>query len=187
MNASRTMVFVNTKREAEHVGAVLEANGIGAAVISGDVPQPKRLRMLRDFQAGDLKVLVATDVASRGLHVPDVSHVINYDLPQDAEDYVHRIGRTARAGASGDAISFACESYAITLPEIEAYIGHRIPVGQVDPGLLTEVKIPPREYRPRFGAGRRGGSGGGRGGPGGARGRSGGGHGGGGRGRHRSR
>jgi ATP-dependent RNA helicase RhlB len=161
MQASRTMVFVNTKREADHVGAVLTANGIGAAAISGDVPQPKRLRMLRDFQAGTLPVLVATDVASRGLHVPDVSHVINYDLPQDAEDYVHRIGRTARAGASGDAISFACESYAITLPEIEAYIGHRIPVGQVDPGALVEVKIPPRESRPRFrpGGPGRGGSG----------------------------
>ncbi len=168
MQASRTMVFVNTKREAEHVGAVLTANGIGAAVISGDVPQPKRLRMLKDFQAGTLPVLVATDVASRGLHVPDVSHVINYDLPQDPEDYVHRIGRTARAGASGDAISFACESYAITLPEIETYIGHRIPVGQVDPGMLVEVAIPPRESRPHFrggGAGRGGGGGRRRGGP----------------------
>jgi ATP-dependent RNA helicase RhlB len=150
MQATRTMVFVNTKREAEHVGAVLTANGIGAAVISGDVPQPKRLRMLKDFQEGTLPVLVATDVASRGLHVPDVSHVVNYDLPQDAEDYVHRIGRTARAGASGDAVSFACETYAITLPEIEAFIGHRIPVGQVDPGMIAEVRIPPREARPRF-------------------------------------
>lgn len=174
MQASRTMVFVNTKREAEHVGAVLGANGIGAAVISGDVPQPKRLRMLKDFQEGSLAVLVATDVASRGLHVPDVSHVVNYDMPQDPEDYVHRIGRTARAGASGDAISFACETYAITLPDIESYIGHRIPVGQVDPGLIAEATIPARESRPRFrpggpprGGGHRGGrpgggSGGGR-------------------------
>ncbi len=168
MQATRTMVFVNTKREAEHVGAMLTANGIGAAVISGDVPQPKRLRMLKDFQGGTLPVLVATDVASRGLHVPDVSHVVNYDLPQDAEDYVHRIGRTARAGAFGDAVSFACETYAITLPEIEAYIGHRIPVGQVDPGMLVEVKIPPREWRPRFRAG-----GPPRGGPGGRSGRGG--------------
>lgn len=185
MQASRTMVFVNTKREAEHVGAVLTANGYGAAVISGDVPQPKRLRMLKDFQAGTLPVLVATDVASRGLHVPDVSHVINYDLPQDPEDYVHRIGRTARAGASGDAISFACETYAITLPEIEAYIGHRIPVAQVDPGLMTEVEIPAREWRPRVGF--RGGpprGGSGRGGP--PRRSGGGGSGGGGGGRRRS-
>ena len=179
MQATRTMVFVNTKREAEHVGAVLTANGIGAAVISGDVPQPKRLRMLKDFQAGNLPVLVATDVASRGLHVPDVSHVINYDLPQDPEDYVHRIGRTARAGASGDAVSFACESYAITLPEIEAYIGHRIPVAQVDPGIVVDVKIPPRESRPRFRPGGPGRGGpGGRGGRGSPSGRSGGGGGG---------
>jgi ATP-dependent RNA helicase RhlB len=154
MQATRTMVFVNTKREADHVAAVLTANGVRAAAISGDVPQPKRLRMLKDFQEGTLPVLVATDVASRGLHVPDVSHVVNYDLPQDPEDYVHRIGRTARAGASGDAISFACETFAITLPEIEAYIGHRIPVAQLDPGLLMKVNIPPREARPRL---RRGG------------------------------
>jgi ATP-dependent RNA helicase RhlB len=171
MQASRTMVFVNTKREADHVAAVLEANGIGAAAISGDVPQPKRLKMLKSFQEGTLPVLVATDVASRGLHVPDVSHVINYDLPQDAADYVHRIGRTARAGASGDAISFACESYAMTLPEIEAYIGHRIPVAQLDPALLTPVTTPAREHRPRFHGGGRGGPGrGGPGGPGGRRG-----------------
>ncbi len=96
--------------------------------------------------------------------MPDVSHVINYDLPQDAPDYVHRIGRTARAGASGDAISFACETYAFSLPEIEDYIGHRIPVGTVEPSLLEGVKIPPwapRKYPPQGGrpAGR-GGSGG---------------------------
>ena len=139
MRATRTMVFVNTKREADQVSAVLASNGIGAAAISGDVPQPTRLRMLRDFQAGNLPVLVATDVASRGLHVPDVSHVINYDLPQDAEDYVHRIGRTARAGASGDAISFACETYAFVLPDVERFIGAKIPSAPIEPGLLAEV------------------------------------------------
>ena len=158
MQATRTMVFVNTKREAEHVAAILNHNGVGASAISGDVPQNKRLRMLKDFQEGSLPVLVATDVASRGLHVPDVSHVVNYDLPQDAEDYVHRIGRTARAGASGDAVSFACETYAVTLPEIEAYIGHRIPAAPLDPGLLTPVSEPPRAhrpFRPRPGGGRR--------------------------------
>ena len=93
------MIFVNMKREAERVQDFLEANDIHAKAISGDVPQKKRLRMLMDFQSGDLPVLIGTDVASRGLHVPDVQYVINYDLPQDAEDYVHRIGRTARAGA----------------------------------------------------------------------------------------
>ena len=122
MGEGRIMIFVNMKREAERVQDYLAANGIQAAAISGDVPQKKRLRMLMDFQAGDLPVLIGTDVASRGLHVPDVHYVVNYDLPQDAEDYVHRIGRTARAGASGDAISFGCEQYVFSLPEIEDYI-----------------------------------------------------------------
>jgi len=180
MQARRTMVFVNTKRAAEDIARLLEFNGLPAEAISGDVPQKKRLRMLKDFQEGVLPVLVATDVASRGLHVPDVSHVINYDLPQDAPDYVHRVGRTARAGASGDAISFACETYAFSLPEIEDYIGHRIPVGTVDAALLEGVKIPPwapRKYppSPRRGGGRPGG-----GRPGGSRPRSGRGGGGGG-------
>ena len=164
MQARRTMVFVNTKRAAEEIARLLAHNGLPAEAINGDVPQNKRLRMLKDFQEGVLPVLVATDVASRGLHVPDVSHVINYDLPQDAPDYVHRIGRTARAGASGDAISFACETYAFSLPEIEDYIGHRIPVGTVDASLLEGVKIPPwapRKYPPAGGRpGGRGGSGG---------------------------
>ncbi len=113
--AHRTMVFVNTKRMAERLEAWLRANGFHAQAISGDVPQVKRLRFLRQFHEGELAVLIATDVASRGLHIPDVSHVFNYDLPQDAADYVHRIGRTARAGAAGDAISFGCEEYAISL------------------------------------------------------------------------
>ncbi len=168
MQARRTMVFVNTKRAAEDIARLLEFNGLPAEAISGDVPQKKRLRMLKDFVDGTLPVLVATDVASRGLHVPDVSHVINYDLPQDCADYVHRIGRTARAGAAGDAISFACETYAFSLPEIEDYIGHRIPVGTVDPALLEGVKIPPwapRKYPPQGGRPpRRGGGGGGGGG-----------------------
>ena len=97
---SRIMVFVNMKRDAERVQAYFEANGIKSAAISGDVPQKKRLRMLMDFQKGEIPILIGTDVASRGLHIPDVQYVINYDLPQDAEDYVHRIGRTARAGAN---------------------------------------------------------------------------------------
>jgi ATP-dependent RNA helicase RhlB len=147
MDARRTMVFVNTRREAERLQDNLEHNGIHAQAISGDVPQRKRLRMLRDFLAGDLPVLIGTDVASRGLHVPDVSHVFNYDLPQDPEDYVHRIGRTARAGASGDAISFGCEDYVTSLPDIEEFIGHRIPVETIDPDVLAKASIPPR--RPR--------------------------------------
>jgi ATP-dependent RNA helicase RhlB len=127
----RTLVFVNTKRGAEEVEATLLANGFQAATLSGDVPQNKRLRLLTDFKDGHLPILVATDVAARGLHIPAVSHVINYDLPQDAEDYVHRIGRTARAGTTGDAISLCCESYVYSLPEIERYIGNRIPVDRL--------------------------------------------------------
>ncbi len=147
MAAVRTMVFVNTKRQAEYLERLMQFNGFEARAISGDVPQNKRMRMLGDFQSGALPVLIATDVASRGLHVPNVSHVVNYDLPQDQEDYVHRIGRTARAGASGDAISFACESSAFTLPEIEKYIGYRIPTGSYSHTELAEIKQPP--YVPR--------------------------------------
>ena len=90
--------------------------------------------MLRDFHSGELAVLIGTDVASRGLHIPDVSHVFNYDLPQDPEDYVHRIGRTARAGAEGDAISFGCEDYVQSLPDIEAYIGRSLPRAAAERG-----------------------------------------------------
>jgi ATP-dependent RNA helicase RhlB len=154
---SRTMIFVNTRREADRLRDALEANGIKAEALSGDVPQKKRLRMLRDFQAGALSVLIGTDVASRGLHVPGVSHVFNYDLPQDPEDYVHRIGRTARAGAAGDAISFGCEAYAISLPDIEAFIGRKIPVATFDRNALVEVKpVEPRRHRPQHGGGAHG-------------------------------
>lgn len=139
LDEARAIVFINTKRTADKVWGFLQGNGIETAVLSGDVPQKKRLSLLRKFQEGDVSVLVATDVAARGLHISDVTHVINFDLPEDAEDYVHRIGRTARAGASGDAISFACETYAFSLPDIEAYVGHSIPMQAVDPALLAEV------------------------------------------------
>jgi ATP-dependent RNA helicase RhlB len=171
IDARRTMVFVNTKRVAEVLERTLTANGFVAQALSGDVPQTKRLKMMRDFHNGDIAVLIATDVASRGLHIPDVSHVFNFDLPNDAEDYVHRIGRTARAGAEGDAISFGCEEYAISLPDIERYIGHQIPRAAIESVDLAAVTAPPpavwRERAPRQGQSRGGGrSGGGRsGGP----------------------
>ncbi len=142
MDAKRTMVFVNRRRGAEYLREALERNGIQAEALSGDVPQRKRLKLMRDFLAGDLPVLIATDVASRGLHIPDVSHVFNYDLPQDSEDYVHRVGRTARAGASGDAISFGCEDYVVSLPDIERYIGRKIEVGSYDHTQLVDVTLP---------------------------------------------
>ncbi|NND54948.1 MAG: DEAD/DEAH box helicase [Gammaproteobacteria bacterium] len=163
IEAKRTMVFVNTKREAEKLERFLPFNGIDAKAISGDVPQNKRMRMLKSFQDGELPVLICTDVASRGLHVPGVSHVINYDLPTDCEDYVHRIGRTARAGAAGDSISFACENFAMSLPEIEDYIGHRLPVESISDEMIPRIKIPPKPERKERGGRPGGGKGGGRG------------------------
>ncbi len=141
---TRTIVFVNTKRVAERIEDYFRGNDIEGSVISGDVPQKKRIRLLERFSTGDLPILVATDVAARGLHIPDVSHVINYDLPGDPEDYVHRIGRTARAGAEGDAISFACEDYAYYLPDIENYIGQKLPNEPVPTDLFAELKSPVR-------------------------------------------
>jgi ATP-dependent RNA helicase RhlB len=143
---ARTIVFVNTKRVADKVWGFLQGNGIDTAVLSGDVPQKKRLSLLKKFQNGELPALVATDVAARGLHIPDVTHVVNFDLPEDAEDYVYRIGRTARAGASGEAISFACETYAFSLPDIETYVGHSIPTQTVATVLLAEVDPDSRVY-----------------------------------------
>jgi len=145
----KTMIFVNTKREAETVQDYLVANNINAAAISGDVPQKKRERLLSNFQKGELQVLIGTDVASRGLHIPGVEYVINYDLPTDAADYVHRIGRTARAGASGYAISLACETYAISLPDIEKYIGKKIEFANYDPLALPDLRKPSKKRKKR--------------------------------------
>jgi ATP-dependent RNA helicase RhlB len=127
------------------VARALERGGYRVGVLSGDVPQKKRETLLNRFQKGQLEILVATDVAARGLHIDGVSHVYNYDLPFDAEDYVHRIGRTARLGAEGDAISFACERYAMSLPDIEAYIEQKLPVATVEADLLVAIPRPPRE------------------------------------------
>ncbi|MBX3691760.1 ATP-dependent RNA helicase RhlB [Dokdonella sp.] len=140
----RSIVFINTKAMAERVTRALERQGYRVATLSGDVPQAKRERLLGKFQRGEIELLVATDVAARGLHIPAVSHVFNFDLPQDAEDYVHRIGRTARLGAEGDAISFACDRYAIGLPDIEAYIEQKIPTAPVTADLLV---VPPPKPR----------------------------------------
>jgi ATP-dependent RNA helicase RhlB len=117
-------------------------------VLSGDVPQKKRQSLLGKFQRSELEILVATDVAARGLHIDGVSHVYNFDLPFEAEDYVHRIGRTARLGAEGDAITFACELYAQHLPAVEAYIEQKIPVEAVTTDLLTALPRPERAPLP---------------------------------------
>jgi ATP-dependent RNA helicase RhlB len=154
----RMMVFTNTREGADRIGRTLDANELKTAVISGRVHQKRRQSLLKKFHDGDISILVATDVAARGLHIPDVSHVFNFDLPQDAPDYVHRIGRTARLGARGEAISFACEDFAFSLPEIEEFIGYSIPIESVDAELLPEIVIPPRPPRkPRGHHGRGGG------------------------------
>jgi ATP-dependent RNA helicase RhlB len=144
-DAKRSMIFVNMKVAAEKVARRLEKQGFIVGMLSGDVPQKKRQSLLGKFQRGDIEILIATDVAARGLHIEGVSHVYNYDLPQDAEDYVHRIGRTARLGAEGDAISFACDMYAQSLPDIEKYIDQKIPTAAVDPSMLV---MPPPRPRP---------------------------------------
>lgn len=155
--AERTLVFVNMRRTADHLCRTLAINGYPAEQITGDIDQRKRLRILEEFRDGKLPILVATDVASRGLHIENVTHVINYDLPLDPEDYVHRVGRTARAGASGTAISLACEHYVESLDPIEKLIGFKIEHDFPEEGLILDYKAAPRRPRrdgPRDGRGR---------------------------------
>lgn len=135
----RCIVFANTKQKCEDVWRFLKADKHRVGILTGDIAQKKRLALLESFTKGELDILVATDVAARGLHIPEVTHVFNYDLPDDCEDYVHRIGRTGRAGESGHSISFACERYATNLTAIENYIGHQIPVTQYDATALLPL------------------------------------------------
>jgi ATP-dependent RNA helicase RhlB len=146
-NSGRVIIFTNTRAATEKVERTLNANGFHVAAISGSVPQKKRQSLLKKFHDGEIPILVATDVAARGLHIPDVTHVINFDLPQDAPDYVHRIGRTARLGAKGEAISFACEHYAFHLPEIEDYIGYPIAIDNPEAGMMVPLNRPPPASR----------------------------------------
>jgi ATP-dependent RNA helicase RhlB len=141
----RYLIFCNTRAAAERLEVILNANGYAAAAITGDLDQSKRLKVLSRFKSGTLPILVATDVASRGLHIEGVTHVINYDLPLDSEDYVHRIGRTARAGAGGRAISLACEAYVHSLPDIEELIRQKIPVMP----LTEEIIVTGYRKKPR--------------------------------------
>jgi len=175
---SRILIFSNTREEARRLEDRLGRNGWEARALTGDVDQKKRLKILNDFKDGQLPILVATDVASRGLHIEGVSHVVNWDLPQDAEDYVHRIGRTARAGAAGKAISLVDEAGALALEPIEKFIAQKIQVDWAEDDLyLPEIK-PTSEERRRYAeekrqrmAARGGGRGGGPGRPGGGGGR----------------
>ena len=150
----RVLIFVNRRTTAAELVRGLSANGYPTRALAGNIPQERRLKILTDFKEGKLAVLVATDVASRGLHIEGVSHVINYDLPQDAEDYVHRIGRTGRAGAEGAAVSFACDDYVFSLDAIQKLIGREVPVEWPPEtlfrtGKLSQAPRPPASHHPR--------------------------------------
>ena len=154
---TRAIVFVNRRDETRHVESMLSKVGIRTGLLSGEVQQRKRIKTLDDFKSGAIRVLVATDVAGRGIHVDDVSHVINYNLPEDPEDYVHRIGRTGRAGADGTSISLACEFEAFMLPEIEKMLGEPLKCEQPPEELLATAPLSKELRRPER---RRGGGGG---------------------------
>ncbi len=170
-DVERAIIFCNMKRTVEMLEWKLSENDFLAMGLTGDVSQSKRQRIIDDMKAGKLKILVATDVVARGLHVEDITHVYNYDLPQEAASYVHRIGRTARAGKSGKAYSLVCEDHAFNLPEIEKYIERKIPAEWIDEEDMLKDKAGP--YRSRggrsgakgaSGRGDRGGNKGGKGG-----------------------
>jgi len=148
-SGEKVLIFCNTKMWAERLELLLKHNNYVAALISGDLHQKKRISVLEDFKTGKLNILIATDVASRGIHVDNITHVINYDVPQDPEDYVHRIGRTARAGAKGTAITLCCENYALHLERVEQYLKNKIPVEWAEEELFLTAKegAPPLRRR----------------------------------------
>jgi len=156
----RILVFANMRNETRKLSDRLQRNGIDCVLLSGDVQQNKRVTRLERFRAGKVKVLVATDVAGRGIHIEGITFVVNYTLPYEPEDYVHRIGRTGRAGAVGKAVSFACEEGAFYLPDIEEYLGEKLecivpeeslleppPKGQAGERRKYQHKSPQKKYR----------------------------------------
>lgn len=143
--ADRVIVFNNRRDQVRKLADNLYRNGVNCGLLSGEVAQNKRVQTLEAFKEGKLQVLVATDVAGRGLHIDDVTHVVNYSLPEEAEDYVHRIGRTGRAGNIGTSISFACEEDSFLLPNIEEKLGRKLPCVRPDDSLLA---TPPAFERP---------------------------------------
>ncbi len=146
-NLDRVIVFANRRDQVRKLTDTLKAHHISCALLSGEVPQDRRIKTLEGFREGRIKVLVATDVAGRGIHIDGVSHVVNFTLPEQPEDYVHRIGRTGRAGAHGVSISFASEDDAFLLPEIEKAIGRRLECEYPPQQLLAA--IPPRRSHER--------------------------------------
>jgi ATP-dependent RNA helicase RhlB len=146
---TRVLIFVNTRAGVTWLTKKLRANKLPAEGITGEMPQRTRLKLMERFKGGRIKILLATDVASRGIHVEDISHVINYDLPQDPENYTHRIGRTARAGKTGRALSLACEEYVFHLEAIEKMLGSKIPVAWPQDDWFVEDKSGPVSTRRR--------------------------------------
>ncbi len=138
-NCDRVIVFTNMKRDAKRLNDRLRRDGVNCTLLTGDVPQQKRTARLENFRNGKIKVLVATDVAGRGIHIDGISHVVNFTLPYEPEDYVHRIGRTGRAGADGISISFADEESSFYLMDIEEYIGEALPCVVPEEELLRAV------------------------------------------------
>ena len=134
----KAIVFCNRRHETRKLAERLEKDGVKAAMMSGEIPQNKRIKTLEGFRSGKIEVLVATDVAGRGIHIDGVSHVVNYQLPEDADDYVHRIGRTGRAGATGESICFACEDDSFLIPDIESMTGVKLNCIHPDAELLVD-------------------------------------------------
>jgi ATP-dependent RNA helicase RhlB len=162
-NLKRVIIFCNRRDETHRVADFLNRYRINCAVISGEVPQKRRLSTLEKFRSGNIRVLVATDVAGRGLHIDGISHVINFAMPHEPENYVHRIGRTGRAGATGTSVSFACEDDSFYIPDIEEFIGHQLVCTQPEDSWLKLPEAPPgkggaerRKPKPRRRSRRRG-------------------------------
>jgi ATP-dependent RNA helicase RhlB len=132
------LIFTNTKHAAERLAKKFSRSGLPGRFLNGNLPQIRRMKIMEDFAAGRFPYLVATDIAARGLHIEGLEMVVNYDLPLDIENYVHRIGRTGRAGQTGKAISLACEKFADKLRPIEAYIGRPIPVKPATADLIAQ-------------------------------------------------
>jgi len=167
----RVIVFTNRRDQARRLADNLHRNEVSVGLLSGEISQPKRVKTLEAFKSDELQVLVATDVAGRGLHIDDITHVVNFNLPEEAEDYVHRIGRTGRAGSLGTSISFACEDDSFLLPEIEETIGMKLPCEHPPEALLasppafsrpSKFKAEGKSHGGKGGGGRGGSKGGGR-------------------------
>lgn len=159
----RFLIFRNRKRDCDDLCRQLAGHDIRVEQLSGDIDQKKRIRILEDFRAGIINIVVATDVAGRGIHVDDIAYVVNYDFPYEADDYIHRIGRTGRAGSTGTAISFACEDESFIIPDVEKLLGDDLHCQQPEEHLFAELPPParviPRKPRPGGGDNRHPGGG----------------------------